>query len=348
MATILAFDARRPRGGPRRPAPPKNPAEIWINSRKPGRSRTSAAQQLDVAARLLGYGRPEGEAGGWRECPWWMLGYVQIASLRTTLQDKVAEGVYTAAYANNILKAAKFVMREAWRLSVDLDEAEKYLTAEQWLVIQDIAKVSGKRLRRPRRALTAEEFDALIKHCAADPTPRGKRDAALFALAKDCGLRQSEFVALTVADYDRASRRLRVPMTKTDAEEDVWLTLKYPATAVYLDAWLAVRGKIPGAFFTRLERGGVGVIQTLFFNAINKIMQRRGEEVGITDFSSHATRRGCGTLTILETGNPAIAQKRLRHAKLDTTLDAYWEPTEAQLREATEKAQAAQRPGVTS
>lgn len=342
MATVLAFSTtrRRPKDGPAPPRPPANPAELWLGNRKAGRSQQSGINYLDTLTRLLGHSTDEGQSGVWRDCPWWTLGYTDVARLRTTLVGKVTTGQYTAGHANHILQVLKGVLREVWRMGAD---GHEYLTDKQWLLIQDVARVSGKKLRRPRRTLTEEEFTRLIEHCAADKSARGYRDAALFALARSVGFRASEYTALVIADYDRAGRRIRVPMIKVETEEAEWLDL-YDREIAYLEAWLAVRGTRPGALFTRLERGGMSAINTLNQHSINEIMRRRGAEVGITDFSSHATRRGCGTLIILETGNPAIAQRRLRHAQLDTTISAYWNPTEAQLREATAKAKAGQAP----
>lgn len=310
--------------------PPRiNPARLWIERRKPGRSRDTAKHYLNVAARLLGHGG--GSLDDWEQCSWWQLGYEDVMLLRARLVDAVEADEYVPGSANGILAAVKGVMAEVWRLGVG--RAEKWLDAEGLEVIRQVERVPGKRMRRERRTLTDEEIARLLRHCTADMTPRGQRDAALVALATMCGLRASEYAALQIDDYDREGRRIRIPQIKVQvSDQDVWLPLESPATD-YIDRWLARRGPRSGPLFTRMERGGLGVSQDLEAQSIRYIMAVRGEECGIAGVTPHAMRRAFVTRVLTHTGDLAMASKLARHTSPTTTATYYDRRGDAEMRD---------------
>jgi integrase len=322
MGKVLAFarvSHRQAASGPPAPIPRVNPAQSWLDRRKNGKSRETAISHLNMASRLMGYG--SGSNTDYASVPWWTFGYEDIAALRAKLREKVGKGDYVPHTANVILQAVKGVMVEVWRIGVGREA--KYLTAEALAVIKEIEPIAGKRLRKPRRALSTDEFDRLIAHCAADDTPKGKRDTALAALSKQAGFRASEYASLTLTDYDRTNRRLRVPQIKSEtSEQDIWHPLEDEAIA-YLERWLVVRGNRPGALFTRLERGGVGIMQHMHPQAVSYIMTTRGEAAGIDHFSSHATRRGFITNLLKSGADLGMAQKLARHSDPETTARHY-------------------------
>ena len=217
-------------------------------------------------------------------------------------------------------------------------KAEKYIEAEEYQAALSVERIAGKRLRKPRRTATEDEFARLIAHCAADHSARGTRDALLFVLAASCGFRAIELVSLRLDDYRADTLELRAPQVKVDVEaDDIWLPLEGSEVA-YLDAWLAIRGHAPGPLLTRLERGGMGGLTPLTTNGVWRIVKDRAAECGIEGMTPHALRRGCGTRIIERTGNPAWAQKRLRHSDIKTTMEYYYQPTAEQMREAVKAA----------
>ncbi len=96
------------------------------------------------------------------------------------------------------------------------------------------------------------ELAALLDACAADPTPAGRRDAALLALLYAGGLRRDELASLTLADYERGQARLRV-IGKGNKERFVPLATGAVAA---LEAWLVVRGTGPGGLWGAINKGG--------------------------------------------------------------------------------------------
>lgn len=337
MGKVLSLDtARTRRASPAHPAkgPEANPAELWIQSRKPGKSQVQAAHALDTVARLLGYAAPDSQRGAWRQCPWWRLGYKDVKVLRAKLRQEIEDGHYVVGHASHILTAAISVMREVWRLS---DEDHEYLSDKQWLLIADIDKLPGDQLRKPRRTVTDDEYARIIAHCKQDDSPRGLRDLALYGVAAYAGLRASEFAALVIDDYDREGKRLRVPQIKTKvSEEDVWNPLEEPVLG-YLDRWLVVRGMGKGALFSRLERGGMGLVQPLAPESVSEVMKWRARELDIEGVTCHAMRRYFVTRMLRLTGDLALTQKLVRHATSSTTSRYYDQRGDGDKREAIKK-----------
>lgn len=94
----------------------------------------------------------------------------------------------------------------------------------------------------------------LLDACGADPV--GLRDAALFSLAYDAGLRVSELVGTTVADVKQlvdGSGRLTIPYSKTDQDGNGALAWVSPETMQRLSAWLLASGICEGPLFRRIN-----------------------------------------------------------------------------------------------
>lgn len=95
---------------------------------------------------------------------------------------------------------------------------------------------------------------ALLDSCGEDPV--GLRDAALFSLAYDAGLRVSELVGTTVADCKQlvdGSGRLTIPYSKTDQDGNGALAWVSPETMQRLSAWLLASGITEGPVFRRIN-----------------------------------------------------------------------------------------------
>lgn len=326
MAKILSFTAAvaRSRQPPQAHPPHTNPVELWLRRRKPGASRIGAAGHANAAARHLGY-------ADYHVCPWHTLTYTDIAALRASLLALVEDDTYVPATANHYLMAAKGIMAEVWRLGVETKAG--YLDADTLALIESEPLIPGRRRRRPRRVLTDAEAVTLLAHCAADLTPRGARDAALVAVALACGLRASEHAALQIDDYDREGRRLRVPQIKVEiSQDDVWLPFGPPASD-YLDRWLAWRGAEPGVIFTRLERGGLGLIGEMRPESITIIIKERAEDCKMGRVTAHDLRSTFVTRILRHTGDLAMAARLARHLKVETTSLYYDKRDLADMRE---------------
>jgi site-specific recombinase XerD len=183
------------------------------------------------------------------------------------------------------------------------------MTAEDYQAAADVKNVKGERAPAGR-ALAVAEVQQLLATCGDDAL--GLRDAAVMAILYACGLRRAELVGLDLADYD--GRELRIRRGKGNKER---LAPVATNAAVYLDAWLKVRGWQPGPLFYGLGRnndGGRLTTQTIY-----DLLQSRAAAAGIRPLSPHDFRRTFVSL-LLDAGEDIVTVQRLAgHASVETT-----------------------------
>ena len=162
----------------------RNPAAVYLRRLPSASGRRTMLQALQVIAGMVSGGRCTAET-----LPWAGLRYHHAAGIRAALIER-----YSPAMANKCLSALRGTLEEAEGLSQM--PYQQYRRA-----IKALSVVKGETLPRGR-ALNGGEIMALVSVCLNDPTPAGKRDAAILALLFACGLRRAEAVALDMADVD--------------------------------------------------------------------------------------------------------------------------------------------------
>ena len=140
----------------------RHPAFVYLARLAPG-SRRTMRQALDIMASFVSGGVLDAETMRWDT-----LRYTHTTAVRSVLAER-----YASSTANKMLAALRGVLREAWRLG--LMDAETYRRAS------DLPCIRGERLPRGR-ALTTGELRSLFRVCGDDPTPAGRRDAAMLAV----------------------------------------------------------------------------------------------------------------------------------------------------------------------
>jgi site-specific recombinase XerD len=164
--------------------------------------------------------------------------------------------------------------------------------------------------------MTDSEWQAFIgtfnKRCAT-----GLRNAAMFSIMHQAGLRTCEVLGLKTADVRRedGAVALDLHVTKGGKQRRVWLDRE---TADLLDRWMDARS---GAglghakhVFTTLKGA------TLKDSYLRELAARKGEEAGIGwRVHPHALRHTAATNTLKRTGNLALVQDMLGHARPETT-----------------------------
>lgn len=271
----------------------EHPASVYLSSLSPG-SRPAMKQALDAIARILTSNQCDALTLDWAA-----LRYKHTAALRSILME-----VYAPATANKMLSALRRVLKEALRL--------EWMDARDFERAVDVAniKVSGE---LKGRCLTEGEVNALMQVCFADPTPIGYRDAALIAILRGAGLRRSELVKLTLGDF--VSGSLKVRGGKGGKDRTVYLP---DAAVAVVEDWLEIRGRVAGALICHINRGGAITLRHLTSQAVLFILQKRGKEAGVENFSAHDFRRTFIS-ELLDNTDIVTVQKLAGHASPELT-----------------------------
>jgi len=284
-ALAVAPDAR---------APQADPTAAYLASLSP-KGRQTMLERLRAVAALLDV--------PYEQVVWHELRFQHVDALR----QRLLEQGRAPATVNLTLAALRGIARYARNLGL--------ITAEEHDRLRDVKGARGSRLPAGR-AVLAGELGALVAACAADPTPAGVRDAAIFAVLYIGGIRRSELAGLDVADWTPEPPTLRIRHGKGDKERLVPLV---GAAARALDAWLAVRGARPGGLFLAVTRHHTIVGSGMISHAVYNILAKRQREAGVAKLSPHDFRRTfVGDL--LDAGvDLSTVQQLAGHASVATT-----------------------------
>lgn len=168
--------------------------------------------------------------------------------------------------------------------------------------------------------MTDEEWQAFIGQFNTK-CPTGLRNAALFTVMHDAGLRTCEIIGLKTSDLHRDRLdgeevlRLHLKVTKRGREREVYL----PARArQLLEAWLEQKKAL-----------GLGRYKTVFTTLkgeplqsayLREVAARKGNEAGITwRVHPHALRHTFATELLEEHGDLALVQDALGHSRPEDT-----------------------------
>ncbi|NTU79267.1 MAG: tyrosine-type recombinase/integrase [Chloroflexales bacterium] len=298
----------------------QNAAAVYLTGLAPG-SRRTMREALNTIAEQLGVAEVRNAEEQDVRClhtPWGKVRYAHTVALRAALVER-----YAPATANKALSALRRVLQEAFRLG--------QLSAEEYQRAVLVPTVKGK--REPKgRVVTTSEITALMRACAADPTPVGPRDAAILAVLRGTGLRRAEIAALDVRDYQRETGELLVRSGKGNKDRRVWAP---SGTRAAIEAWLAVRGEAPGALFFRVFKGGRLSAKRITDEAVAIVLTTRATEAGVSACTPHDMRRTYISELLDAGADIATVQKLVGHEQVTTTA-SYDRRGEAAKRKAVE------------
>jgi len=219
------------------------------------------------------------------------------------------------------------------------DQAD--LISKQAARILTIKVVSGSRPQRGRH-LKSSELVALINACHADPSPAGKRDAALFFCAWTTGLRRAELGAIKLQDINPQEETgegggiTHFAEIKIIGKGDKF-RLAYLVEQAYtaVNAWLLVRGDTPGFVFCPIHKSGEPLHERgLSGEALRKIALKRSKASNLKKHLTwHDLRRTLAGNLLTNKNDLVTVQKLLGHAS-PTTTSRYDRRPEAQRLEA--------------
>jgi site-specific recombinase XerD len=168
--------------------------------------------------------------------------------------------------------------------------------------------------------MTDQEWQAFIGQFN-QKAPTGLRNAAIFTLMREAGLRACEVIGLQVRDIrqdkldGRAIAVLNLKTTKGGKQRNLPLSDR---ANLLLTSWLTTR-----------EKRGLGKVKTVFTTLqgepvkdsyLREVAARKGKEAGIGwRVHPHALRHTFATELLDETGNLALVQDALGHSRPETT-----------------------------
>ena len=278
----------------------QHPAAVYLASLTSKGSRRKIRGHLTKIARML----TGDDTLTAFDIDWSQVRYAHSAAIRAMLMEQ-----YSPSTVNGILSALRGVLKEAWRLN--------HMDAETYRRAADIANVKGETLPTGR-TLPFGEIQALANACFEDKTPAGARDSAIIGLLAVCGLRRSEVVKLTLDDVDTDNGEIKIRKAKGNKERIVWLR---GGALLAMEDWFAVRHPdlTTEAVFVPINKGSRQLDRALSTQAIYELLQRRGDEAEVKDFSPHDFRRTMISEMLAKGADVLTVQKIAGHASSDTT-----------------------------
>ena len=277
-----------------------SPAQAYLNSLSPAGKRTQS-----TALNNLAYIFSDGKSSDALTFPWHLLRYENTSGLSAHMVDIG----YAKATVNKHLVALRRVLEEAYRLGLYTDYNDYYRAA-------GVRSLRVESLPRGR-SLEMQELEQLVSACQSDQAnPHlGIRDTAIITLMYACGLRRQETVDLNLADLDLENQKIRI-LGKGSKQRFVYLSQDaLPA----IEAWLHIRGRQLGPFFTRIGKAGKVSLKRLSAQAVYYILKTRQKEAGVASFSPHDLRRTTITDMLGADVDVLTVSAIAGHASADTT-----------------------------
>ncbi|HNS53045.1 MAG TPA: tyrosine recombinase [Anaerolineae bacterium] len=171
--------------------------------------------------------------------------------------------------------------------------------------------------KRPPRALSVEDVEALLEYPAHDTSPKGLRDRALLELLYATGLRVSEVVALNVDDLNLASATVHVVRNRGRRERII-----------------PIHDRAIEPLQLYLQQGRMQLLRnreetSLFVNHRGERLTRQGlwlivkhhvRAIGIEDeVTPHTLRHTCAAHLLGKRADVGQVQQIMGHANISTT-----------------------------
>ncbi len=204
----------------------ENPAVLYLTGLRSESGRYQMMRKLDKVARVFG-------GCSWMDFPWSRL----TPEMVTTLVSMLAEQ-HKPAYVNAILAAIHGVAECAF------DKGQ--MDAVTYRLIRKVKAIRGGSTEPAGRYVNGGERGAIMEACLSDPSPVGRRDAAVLACAYPGGLRRGEIASLTREAITDDGETLSIKVTGKGRKERTVFVGNGGAYAIR--DWLECRGDAPGPF----------------------------------------------------------------------------------------------------
>ena len=180
-----------------------------------------------------------------------------------------------------------------------------------------VTRLSTK--KKEAREVTMEQVYQLKHNHPA--TLKGKRDALIFAILLDMGLRESEIVTLTWEESINLETRVMTWHREKTNNRGVELISKDIETAysAYQDAVREAGEELSGSLWVKVSKAGTVTGRGITAQAIKLIVREAGDAVGIDHLSPHDLRHSMATRAYLADIPVISIQRRLGHSSASTT-----------------------------
>ena len=282
----------------------QNPAAVYLAGLPSPNSQRNMRRYLNQIAALL-----QSEADAFL-IQWGAVRYQHTKAILARLSSDNAPGTekpYATRTVNGMLSALREVLKEAWRLG--------QMSAEDYQRAIDFKNLKVETLPAGRD-LSSGEITALVNYCLSEDNAAGIRDSALIGILYTAGLRRSELVNLTLADYTPETGQLKIIGGKGNKSRTVYVT---DGAQEALHDWLTIRGDEPGAIFTPINKGGRISIQPMTAQAVYNLLKKRAEQAQVKAFTPHDFRRTFAGEMLDGGVDIATVAKIMGHASIDTT-----------------------------
>ncbi|MEO8609544.1 MAG: site-specific integrase [Chloroflexota bacterium] len=282
----------------------QNPAAVYLAGLPSPNSQRNLRRYLNQIAHLL---KSDSDAFS---IQWGNMRYQHTKAILARLSSENApdsDKPYATRTVNGMLSALRGVLKEAWRLGQM--SAEEYQRAVDFKNLKIETLAAG-------RDLSSGEIMALVNLCLSLDSAAGIRDATLIGVLYTAGLRRSEVVHLTLADYTPETGQLKIIGGKGNKSRTVYVT---NGAQEALQDWLVLRGDTPGALFTPINKGGRIILKPMSAQAIYNLLEKRAAQAQVKDFTPHDFRRTFAGEMLDGGVDIATIAKIMGHASIDTT-----------------------------
>lgn len=217
---------------------------------------------------------------------------------------------------NRMLSAIKRVVKEAKQREIVDD-----LVYARFKDVEGV-KIDPKRLKKTTRTKISK--DDLRRLCESPGPSRliGLRDRALLHTLASSGIRASELATLKQSQIEKQDNGLY--LLKVMGKNEIEPASAFLNTEAYnaIQGWLIARPFESEYIFTSFKNRGLEpLVQPMTRQAVWDTLQKYAGRCGLKHITPHTLRRYLGTILAKE--DIRLAQKALRHRRIQTTADHY-------------------------
>lgn len=264
-------------------------------------------------------------AEGWRYFTTWCEA--------VKLDPLPCSGETLALYATSLIVSGRTVTTARNRVSAVSQKHKQlgYPTPVDGSVARLLCGARRMLQQRPRikAALTVDQLRSILSTMDGS-SDYWTRNRAILTLGFACGMRRSEICGLDLDDVAFTSEGVRVTIRRSKTDQagkgrniGVHSAKSTPICAVVaLQAWLAVRGGLPGPLFLRTQNG-YATAGRLCGESVNSVVKTCVERIGLdrAAYGAHTLRASFITAAVIAGASVLAIMQRTGHTSVESLND---------------------------